>query len=185
MTATWTPDWLTRRLLLCIAVVGLSAPCETFAQSQVSDSMSYAMQNPMIIGGGLQINGPPNVVVFHHMRDEDLRIGTQQWAVISNANNGASVTFRTLSEFRDGPRSRDARLEISIARSDATANWIVTQGIDQTDYASNDGEAVNTAESSGPGNATFNVNVTFITGDFSTLSSGTYRTTVFGMISAN
>lgn len=174
------------RCIMHCAIVLICCPCFAFAQSSGSDSMGFSLQNPTILGGRVRINGPPNITLHHHQRDDDLNFGTQQWSVICNANRGAEVRFRTQFAFRNGNNhQRDAKLDLSIARSDPAANWTVTQASDVTDYINRDREAVVTAESDAAGNATFNLNVTFITGNFSTLRSGTYRTTVFGTITAN
>ena len=125
----------------------------------------------------------------HNGTNSDQAFGIQQWEIRDNARRGATVTFETRTAFRNTSGSsvmkRDARLQMSIARQEAGATWVVTQLTDQTNYGAGDEFAVVSATSTTVGDAPFNLNVTFLTSDFSTLRAGVYSTTVIGTVTAN
>ncbi|MBC8115497.1 MAG: hypothetical protein H7062_14020 [Candidatus Saccharimonas sp.] len=139
--------------------------------------------------GRLKIVGPPATTITHDGTNNDQPFGLQQWEIRDNAKRGATVTFETRTAFRNtagpGTVKRDARLQMSIARQEAGGDWVVTQATDQTNYAVGDEFAIVSATSTDRGDATFNIFVTFVTSDFSTLRAGTYSTTVIGTVSAN
>ena len=112
----------------------------------------------------------------------------QLWDVEANSILGATVSFTTNKAFTHTvvPTSvRDARLDLAISSSSALANWTVVVASDQTNYALLDGVAAVQAVSTGPGRATFNLGVTFITTQWDTLAAGDYETVVTGTIAAN
>jgi hypothetical protein len=152
-------------------------------------SSTYNLQVLPSIKGKRWIVGAPNTTIRHDGTDNDQPFGLQQWEIHDNDNKGATVTFETFTAFRNtagaGTAKRDARLQISIARQDVVGNWVVTQATDQTHYAVGDEYAIVSATSTDRGDATFNLFVTFVTSDFSTLRSGTYSTTVIGTITKN
>jgi len=157
--------------------------------AQDSDRARMSLRVLPSVGGQVNIDGPPLIIKVHDNTETDQQFGVQQWDVNCNSRRGATVDFQTLIAFRNGilfPRSRrDARLDISLARSDARARWRITTATDETDYVNGDERATVSARSRRAGDATFNLNVTFITDDFSTLQAGNYITFVVGTITAN
>jgi len=139
--------------------------------------------------GRLRIVAPADTTLTHDGTDNDQPFGLQQWAVRANANRGATVTFETRTAFRNttaaGTVKRDARIQMGIDSQDAGGDWAVTQATDQTNYLAGDEFAIVSARSTQRGDATFDIYVTFVTSDFSTLRAGIYSTTVIGTISAN
>ena len=142
-----------------------------------------------VLRGRLRIIGPPVTTITHDGTNNNQAFGLQQWEIHSNAKKGASVNFQTTNAFRNTfggvTIKRDAKIQLDIDRQEVAANWVVTSAVSQTNYAVGNEVAVVSAISAAPGDATFNVRVTFIETDFSALRAGTYSTTVVGTITAN
>lgn len=171
------------------SLIGIAAVVLAFAASALaatSGSQSYTMNVPSV----LSVSGPGDVVIAHDHSDSNNSFGVQQYAVSGNQRLGATVTFATSQAFTHSTASsykRNARLDLAIASSDLLALWLVTTASDQTDYraATPDGTAQVAAASALSGNATFNLTVTFLTEDFSTIATGSYSTTVTATLTAN
>lgn len=177
-------------LWLCIGCVLVVSPqAVERAEGARTASTSYDLQVLPRLRGRLRIVGPADTTIRHDGTDNDQPFGLQQWEIRDNARRGATVTFETRTAFRNttvaGTIKRDARLQMSIARQEAGGTWVVTQATDQTNYAAGDEFAIVSATSTGRGDAAFNLFVTFVTTDFSTLRAGTYSTTVIGTVTAN
>ena len=170
-------------LVISIVGLGFATPCA----AQVSNTQRFRVAVPV----ALAIQSPANqVTITHDETDNNQVFPPQAWQVQANAIAGATVQFSTNHSFwnaSDNTFRRDARLELAIGSSDAAAAWNVTLGSDETDYAAVVPDEVATVEavSARPGDASFNLTVTFLTGDHSTLASGVYRMRVTGTITAN
>ena len=154
------------------------------AEAQATDNQVFTVTVPTV----LTITGPANVTVAHDQSDSNQAFAAQQWTASVNDVDGATVIFQTNQAFTHTVASsykRNAKLDLAIASSDAGANWSVSTATDQTNYAGADGVAAVQASSTAPGDAAFNLTVTFITTDFSSLAAGSYTTTVTATLTAN
>ena len=139
----------------------------------------------------LTITAPAaSVSAIHDTTDTNQAFAAQRWTVTQNASAGASVTFSTNQAFTHATATtvkRDARLDLALFSSDTGSGWAVSTATDTTDYANATPDEVATvaAASTAAGDAAFDLTVTFITVDFSTLPSGNYSTTVTGTLTAN
>ena len=178
-------------LRFCIwSVLVFSPQAIERAEGARTASTRFDLQVLPALTGKLRIVGPPNTTITHDGTNNDQPFGLQQWAIQDNdKKNGATVTFQTRTAFRNttasGTVKRDARLSLSIARQNVGGKWVVTQATDQTNYAAGDELAIVSATSTDMGDATFNIFVTFVTSDFSTMRAGTYSTTVIGTVTKN
>ena len=174
-----------RSILRCAAaIVPLFAICNV-ASAQVSGNQAFIVNVP----ANLSIT-PPNagVSLTHDETDSDQIFPNQAWQVRANSRLGATVVFSTNQAFThtlDSTFVRDARLDLAISSASGPANWTIGAASDQTDYASADGVATVQAQSDRPGQAVFDLTVTFVTTQWDTLASGDYLTIVTGTLSAN
>ncbi|MCA9053976.1 MAG: hypothetical protein KDA75_09075 [Planctomycetaceae bacterium] len=120
----------------------------------------------------------------HDTTDADQSFPAQTWIASCNSPQGASVRF-SITPFANGATLRNAGLAATINQSDAAAHWSLGTSSHRTDYAAATPNAVVGASSSGPGDASFDLLVTFIDSDFSQLPSGDFVATMTGTISAN
>lgn len=175
------------RRIIAVAVAVIWATAATSAKAQVSDTETFTVT----VDPTLTITAPTaSVAVTHDGTDTNQAFAAQRWTVTQNASAGASVTFSTNQAFTHATATtfkRNAKLDLSLFSSDTGSGWAVTTATDQTDYANAtpDGVATVAATATAPGSAAFDLAVTFITTDFSTLASGNYSTTVTGTITAN
>ena len=174
--------------LIAPAVVLFVLGTASVADAQVTDTERFRVTVP----SQLTITAPQALVsITHDETDADQPFPPQPWNVTANALLGATVSFSTDQAFThtlDPTFKRDARLDLSVASSDAPAAWTVLIGSDQTDYDNlvlPDEVATVTAASIRPGDASFNLGVTFLTVDHSTLAEGDYEMTVTGTLTAN
>jgi hypothetical protein len=128
--------------------------------------------------------------ITHAQTDANQAFTPQSWTVAQNGAEGASITFSTDQAFTHATETtfkRDAKLDLALASSDTGSGWAVTVASDQTDYANATPDEVATvsADSTAPGDAAFNLTVTFVETDFSTLASGNYSTTITATITSN
>lgn len=155
------------------------------AQAQVSDTQGFTVNVP----SRLTITAPSaSVSELHDGTTADHAFTTQQWAVKANARNGATVVFSTDQAFTHEEHSdikRDAKLDLSIASASGPANWTLAVASDQTDHAASDEVATVQAGSTRPGQADFDLTVTFVTDDLETLAEGDYDLTITGTLTAN
>ena len=173
-----------RAILFTASLLALTA---SDLRAQVSDTETFTVTVPAT----LTITPPAaSVSVAHDQTDNDQVFSAQQWLVTQNGSAGATVTFATNQAFTNTVATtikRNAKLDLALASSDSGSGWAVSVASDQTDYANVTPDEVATvqAASTAPGDAAFDLTVTFITTDFSTLASGSYVTTVTGTITAN
>ena len=155
------------------------------ASAQVSDTQNFTVT----VDPELTITAPVAVSITHDTTDANQVFAAQSWTVTQNASAGAAVTFSTNQAFTNATANmkRNAKLDLAIATSDSAAGWTVSVASNQTDYANATPDEIATvsAASTAPGDAAFNLTVTFVDTDFSVLASGNYVTTVTGTITAN
>lgn len=182
MRAVFWGSWL------AVLSLGVSAP--RCAYSDLTDTQTYCVSVPAV----LSCTSPaPLVLETHNEADGDFALTTQQW--VSECNNGiGGATLFTLTQpfihEDDATIKCDAGLTISIdnTATDALANWLVVGPVTVRtfyDVAVPINSATVLAVSTAAGNATFNVDVAFLTGEFSTIPAGKYETTVTATITAN
>lgn len=124
----------------------------------------------------------------HDGTDGDQVFTAERWTVSQNSPAGAVVTFTTEYAFTStvsASLKRDARLDLALDSAESVSGWTVSVATDQTAYESAAEVARVRAASTAPGDAAFDLTVTFLTGDVVTLASGDYSTTVVGTITAN
>jgi hypothetical protein len=182
---------MTKRQFLTIATRGLTFAfvagfvLVSAAQAQVSGNQGFNLNVP----SRLSITPPSaSVSEAHDGSTSDHAFATQQWAVKANARHGATVVFSTDQAFTHEEHSdikRDAKLDLSIASSSGSANWTLAVASDQTNHAASDEVATVQAGSTRPGQADFDLKVTFVTDDIETLAEGDYDLTITGTLTAN
>lgn len=169
---------LTRALsVVATLAVGNSA----FAQTQ---------QFTVVVADVLSISAPTDVSINHDTTDanQSFNVTDSNWAVLSNQGSGATVTFNTSGRFTNvvgaNTFTRDYTLALAVA-SDPDSVWNTVAGA--ANWASATDGAIGTvqAESTGPGNATLGLGVTFVDSDFSQLPAGNYTMAVTATIVAN
>lgn len=157
------------------------------ANAQATDTEGFTVT----VDAVLTVTAPSaSVSITHDQSDLNQAFGAQQWTVQQNATAGASISFSTDQAFTHTTATtfkRDAKLDLALASSDSGSGWAVSTATDQTDYgaATPDGVATVQAASTAPGDAAFDLTVTFVTSDFSTLAAGNYTTTVTGTLTSN
>ncbi|MEQ8209340.1 MAG: hypothetical protein RH917_05865 [Lacipirellulaceae bacterium] len=142
------------------------------------------------VGTALSVIAPVATVPLTH----DGLSGIKEFApavmtVISNDVDGATCTFETTTAMVHQTlplEKRDIGLSLAVLTTDPAAAWAVTAATDQTDFGNliPDETATVVAESTGPGNATLALVISFITGDESTLIPGDYCATITATITA-
>ena len=172
-------------ILRCAAaIVPLFAICSV-ASAQLSGQQTFIVNVP----ANMLITPPsPGASLTHDESDNDQIFPNQQWQVRANSRFGATVVFSTNQAFThtlDNTFVRDARLDLAISSATGPANWTLAVASDQTDYVNGNGIATVQAQSDRPGQAVFDLTVTFVTTDWDTLASGDYATVVTGTLSAN
>lgn len=164
---------------------GLVTLATSLSFGQVSDTEVFTVTAPVV----LTVTAPTATIgITHDKTDANQVFAVQSWTVAQNGSIGATISFATGTAFVNTVTSsfkRDAKLDLALASSDTGSGWAITTATDTTDYGSADGVATVAAASTAPGDAAFNLTVTFITTDFSTMASGDYATTVTGTITSN
>jgi len=178
-------------LRLCVAALLLviaTAPRYTLAQT--TDDQDFQVVVPAV----LSITAPPSAISQTHAEtDADFALTTQQWVAKCNNVTGATIIFTLNQPFTHTTApafKRDARITVALDNSatDSAAVWAVAAPVAiSTDY---DlivplNSVTVAAASAAPGDATFDIDVEFLTGDYSTLANGTYATSVSATITAN
>ncbi|NND98863.1 MAG: hypothetical protein HKN47_16215 [Pirellulaceae bacterium] len=136
----------------------------------------------------LSIVAPPAAAINHDTTDNDQVFPVQNWTAHSTELLGANVTLEAQSPFvnlLDDSFVRDAKLDLAITSSDASAGWTVNVASAATSYATGVETASVVAQSSGPGLGLLGLTVTFVETDYSSLASGAYTMTVVGTIASN
>lgn len=154
------------------------------AQAQTTASQKYKV----VVPANISITAPTDAVITHDESDNDQAFSAQQWTVKGNTLAGVSVSFSTNQAFThttDSSYKRDAKLDLSLNSNLGPATWNVSQASDQTDYGNSVEVATVQASSDGVGRATFDLAVSFITGEFGTFAAGDYETTVTGTVTSN
>lgn len=175
-----------RQSVLLLAILLLMGIAGT-ARGQANDTESFTVTVDPV----LTIAAPlASTSITHDGTDTNQVFTAQRWTVTQNASAGASVTFATDQAFTHTTATtskRDAKLDLSLFSSDTGSGWSVTTATDQTAFgaATPDGVAQVAASATAAGDAAFDLTVTFVETDFSTLPSGNYTMTVTGTITAN
>jgi hypothetical protein len=113
--------------------------------------------------------------------DSPSLLGSHTWTLTADEAEGASLVISAPSFTHGTQTSKKAAIRLNLVKTSGSA-WSVGAG-DST--SSGESPAQVTAASSGPGGATFSVDVRFVPGDVSVLPSGVYETTITGTITAN
>ena len=176
-----------RRFLRCAASAALVFTMCGVAAAQLGGNQRFALN----VASNMSITPPaPAVGITHDETDGDQTFPPQLWQVRANAPRGATVSFSTNQPFThtvDSTLQRDARLNLAIASSSGAAHWTLPVAVDQTNVSGSpsDGVAIVQAVSDKPGQATFELTVTFVTTQWDTLAAGSYELSVTGTITAN
>jgi len=157
------------------------------ARAQERATQAFTVRIP----SRLSVTPPsPAVTMTHDGTDQDQAFATQSWSVSANARSGATVTFSTNQAFTNTTHAeakRDAQIDLAVASSESTAGWTVAVGSDRTYHQNGAGEEQATvrAVSNRPGQATFDIMVTFLHDPDQPLQQGEYALTVVGTLTAN
>lgn len=176
-----------RRSLAIAGTLLVSALAASSAYGQASTTETFNVTVDPV----LTITRPAaSVTITHSQADVNQAFAAQRWTVAQNAAAGAAITFSTNQSFTHSVENtfkRNARLDLVLFSSDTGSGWAVTTATDQTDYANATPDEVATvsAGANNPGDAAFDLTVTLIETNFSTLASGTYSTIVTGTITSN
>lgn len=162
-------------------VAALAVGNSAFAQTQ---------QFTVVVADVLSITAPADVSINHDATDTNqaFNVADSNWAVLSNQGSGAAVTFTTDGRFTNvvgaNTYTRDYTMGLTIA-SDPDSVWSTVAGAELWESASDGAIGTVQAESSGPGNASLGLAVTFVDNDFSQLPAGNYTLAVTATIVAN
>jgi len=142
------------------------------------------------VSEAIGIVGPTAPVAIYHDGTINANVfPPATWSCIANDADGSVATFTTLTGMVNSAQpliARDCKLDLTVTSADAGSGWTTTVASDQTDITAviPDLSATVQAESTGPGNATLDLTVSFLTGDLSTLSPGIYCATVVATITS-
>ena len=118
----------------------------------------------------------------------DLLMTNSLWWARTASGSGSTVTLFTDQAFQNvgnADYKRDVGLRIPRMYVSPGSGWTYARTADQTDYAAGDEVASVQVSSESTGTALILLQVTFVTGDVSTLAGGRYEVTVTGTISEN
>lgn len=130
----------------------------------------------------------PDQVQIHPETPGDLTFTNSVWWARTASATGSTIRFATDTPFLNVTNpgyERDVRLHTPRMFGSPWSGWAYDTPTDQTDYASGDDDAAVQISGTGPGLALIYLEVTFITGDVTTLGGGDYEVTVVGTITAN
>ena len=174
-----------RKMLMGALCLSAALACQSRAFAQTTASQQFNVVVPSV----LSITAPAAVSINHNQTDANQVFPAQSWVAQCNNSLGAVLNMSTATAFRNTVGAttykRNAQLALALASSDAGSGWSVTTASDATNYAGADEVATVSARSTAPGDASFNLTVTFLDTDFSVLAAGTYTTVVTGTITAN
>ena len=155
-------------------------------------AFGQATQNFTVeVASSLTISAPGDLTIPHDTTDASQSFGVSDWTVTCNNGAGATVDFTTTAVFQNGSVERDLTMDVSVVSTDTDALggnvWTVTPSLSTftSDYGAGNRSGQVQATSSGPGNATLGLAMTFVDNDYSLLPSGNYSVQVTGTITAN
>lgn len=161
-------------------VAAMAVGNSAFAQTQ---------QFTVVVDDVLSITAPADVSINHDTTDanQEFAVADSHWAVLSNQGAGATVTFTSSGLFTNvvgaNTYTRDYSMEVSIV-NDPDSVWSLG-GVSSYASAGNAPVGSVQAASTGPGNATLGLDVTFVDNDYSQLPAGSYTMAVTATIVAN
>lgn len=162
------------------ALVVLASQSGAFAQTA---TQTFSVGVPST----LSITAPAAVSIIHNQLDANQVFPVQAWAARCNNGVGGTVVFETGSAFQAMVNGttyrRNAQMTLSVGSADAGSGWATVVSSDST--TDQDGVATVTAASTGPGDASLNLLMTFIDNDFSVLPAATFSLIVTATITAN
>ncbi len=132
------------------------------------------------------ISGPADASLTHNKADANQVFSEGTWTVTNPLVNGATATWKcaAFKHVNYANRKVNCRLALRLISADNLSNWAVLVGTDESNHLTSY-EALVSAKSTFSGGASLGLTVTFLNSDFSILTSGNYRTTVTGTITAN
>lgn len=172
------------RIAVVAAFALLASASGLWAATTVTQS--FTMTVPSV----LSITAPSAASATHDATDANQAFPAAAWTVAQNQVLGTTATFSVSQAFTHATaltKKRDCKLTLALGTVESAASWTVVTANDQTDYANliPDNAASVQATSTGAGNATLNLTVTFLDTDYSTIPQGAYSTTVTGTVAAN
>lgn len=167
--------------LLLLAVAAQS--CSIASAQTFDNTFTITVPPAMTLTAlrGPQFQNHPNTAA-------NLTFTNSVWMARTASANGSTVTFTTDHAFQNvsAPSlKRDVQLRLPFMFVSPGSGWAFDTNVDQTNYAAGDEVAMVQVSSQTAGVALIFMNVTFITGDVSTLAGGSYEVTVTGTISQN
>lgn len=172
-----------RHLAYILTLVAMVTSCEISRGQSLSNNFVLTVPAYMELTAlrGPQFQSHPGTAA-------DLTFTNSVWWARTASASGSTVTFTTDRAFQnvaDASKKRDVRLRLPFMYVSPGSGWEFETNTDQSDYAIGDEIAAVQVTSSSAGVALVFMQVTFITGDVSTLTGGTYELTVTGTISQN
>lgn len=172
-----------KRIVLALAAAAMmGVPGVLFAQATDTDTQTFTVTVAPVLSINAPITG--GATIAHDTTDTNQVFPTQTWTAICNNGPGASLAF-VITPFVNGTTKRNATLSAAVTSSGAGSGWAMTTASATTNYTLPSPNATVSAASTGPGNATFGLNVTFIDTNYSVLPAGSFVSTVTGTITAN
>jgi hypothetical protein len=157
------------------------------AHGQVEARQTFVVRVPP----KLSVTAPTSTVSTSYDGTSDSQAFTaQRWQVEANSRFGATVSFSTEQAFTHAERGevkRDALLDLAMPGPETAAHWTIAVASDRTSYqgAVSDEQATVRAVSDRPGEAAFDITVTFLADPVDALEPGEYSLTVVGTLTAN
>jgi hypothetical protein len=162
----------------------LVAAAPTAALAQSTASQRYVVHVPPKVS----VRAPADAFLDFDRGAEIQSFPAQHWEVSGSSRGGVTAVFSTDQAFTneaDSTHKRDAAIQLRIAETSGSAVWRLDAPISQTDYAHGNERAVVQASSDSAGQAMFDLNVSFISGNDATLQDGSYSLTVTATVTSH
>jgi spore coat protein U-like protein len=133
------------------------------------------------VAEGIAVTTPPQPEINIELTPGFDAFPVQLWNVRSNSVAGAVVEFATSGAFAHETMTGvkvDAGLDVAISSSTGPSNWLVTQGSDNSSYATGDESAVVQIVADGVGTAQVGLTMRFVQSSLEVIPVGEYSSTV-------
>lgn len=174
---------MTRQLVYIITLTALLCSCEGSRAQSLANNFTLTVPAYMELTA---LRGPQ--FQNHPGTSADLTFSNSVWWARTASASGSTVTFTTDHAFQNvanPTQKRDVRLRLPYMYVSPGSGWAFETNVDQSNYALGDDIAAVQVTSTSAGVALIFMQVTFLTGDVSTLTGGEYEVTVTGTISQN
>jgi hypothetical protein len=138
------------------------------------------------VAEGIALTTPPQPVVNFELTPGSDAIPVQLWNVKSNSVTGVVIEFAISGAFAHESMTGvkvDAGLDVAISSSSGSSDWLVTQGSDNSSYATGDESAVVQIVADGVGAARVGLTMRFVQSSLEVIPVGEYSSTVICTVS--